>query len=343
MPSRPRRFRLSVDRCGPDRRDHIEAGHHAAVREPVVPIHLRGRRLSNALIGWHVFGDDRTPARLLLEVEGVGFLEAHTAGDGSLQLVLADPPQAFDMDQYGSFEFGRLPSGHPLAPLIGGAVDGVWRIVWRDIDVGLELASGPHHAVIANEADEVFVSDGPLPLDYADDARKLSPSMPSRAGVDTSPEKAFWTLLRRLDDPEHVERPANFDHQQAGDRFLALMGRLEAEFGGDVSADGWDSVQDASHFGRLVVPADLTESSARLVVTVSNFSPLASVALENPGVYDQVEFEALLEPDDRRRLDTALGSTGYVVVPDSLLWRPYDGEVEFLHGGSWWIRFFDHL
>ena len=77
------------------------------------------------------------------------------------------------MGKHGRFEFERLVVGHPLAPLLGSAIDRARRIVWRDTDVGLELVTGCHCVVIANEADEVFVSNGPLPPDYADAARMI--------------------------------------------------------------------------------------------------------------------------------------------------------------------------
>lgn len=97
------------------------------------------------------------------------------------------------------------------------------------------------------------------------------------------------------------------------------------------------------HFGRLIVPTLLTASVERLVVTVSNFAPLVSVALENPGVHDRTEFEALLNERDEHRLSRSLKTTEYVVVPEQLLWSAYDGSAELLRGGSWRVRYFDYL
>src|SRR5699024_9983797 len=121
-------------------------------------------------------------------------------------------------------------------------------------------------------------------------------------------------------DPHNIERPAGFDDQAAGRRFEAIRQRLESSFGGTVHADGWEMVQDASHFGTLIVPEKLTSSTERIVVTVSNFAPLVSVALQNPGVHDRAEFDTLLDTSDEQRLVESLGTVDAVVAPEDLLW-----------------------
>jgi hypothetical protein len=52
---------------------------------------------------------------------------------------------------------------------------------------------------------------------------------------------------------------------------------------------------------------------------------------------------------DRDRVETALVGSGYVVLPEDVLWRPYDGSNEALRRfyderhPSWFIRFFDYI
>ena len=166
--------------------------------------------------------------------------------------------------------------------------------------------------------------------------------MPPLDAVTPTDDEA-WGLLRRLDDPDHVETPPGFDRPAAVARFRALEEGLEAAFGGKVEADTWEHVQDASHFGRLVVPHQLTASGERIVVTVSNFAPLVSVSLGNPGVHDRAEFDALLEESDGQRLVRALRTIDHFVVPEELMWKTYDGNVEVFGDGTWWTRYFDYI
>jgi len=139
-----------------------------------------------------------------------------------------------------------------------------------------------------------------------------------------------WDLLHDLDDPNHLERPAGFDVGEAIGRFRALQAEIERSFGCDCEVDVWPSVQDASHLGRLTVPASATETGERLVV-------------ENPGVYDQAELDVLLGPADRERITSSFANCGYVAVQEEQLWQRYDGASPHLRQHTWWDRFFDYL
>ena len=141
-------------------------------RAPFPAGDLRGRSLTDVVVGWHIHGDSRTEVLLYLQVSGVGWLEAHTAGDGSLQLIPQEP-EAFDMDEYGRFEMHPAAPDHPLVGLIGHPISGVRQFVWRGATIAVELHAADKVAVIANEADEVFVSTGALPPDYAGEAVPL--------------------------------------------------------------------------------------------------------------------------------------------------------------------------
>ena len=155
----------------------------------------------------------------------------------------------------------------------------------------------------------------------------------------------MWTLLRSLDDPDRLEHPADPSWEDTRARFERLVGGLAAAFGGAVDADR--NVQDASLHARVAVPAEVTRTGERLVVCVSNFGGLATVSVVNPGAFDQEEHDALLDPDDARRVHGVLDDLGYVVVPEAPLWQDYDGPSEItVPGGrraTWWLRYFDHL
>jgi hypothetical protein len=159
--------------------------------------------------------------------------------------------------------------------------------------------------------------------------------------------EGLWHLLRSLDDPEHLEFPAGYDHGETRSRFNHLVGQLDAAFSCASEADR--HVEDASYHGRVVIPAAATATGAPLVIVVSNFGGLAVIAIDNPGVWDQEEFAELLHPRDAERIYFALDDLGYTVVPEEPLWRPYDGDGSLRqfyppeNPPSWWIRFFDYL
>lgn len=156
----------------------------------------------------------------------------------------------------------------------------------------------------------------------------------------------LWDLLRSLDDPEHLEFPADYDPDATRHRFDQLVSRLDSAFSCACEADRY--VQDASHHGRIDIPAAATATGSRLVIIVSNFGNLAVVAIDNPGVWDSEDFTGLLHPHDAERVYAALDDLGYTIVPEEPLWKPYDGNASLQryhreHPPTWWIRFFDYL
>jgi len=153
-------------------------------------------------------------------------------------------------------------------------------------------------------------------------------------------------LLRSLDDPEHLEFPADFDRGKARGQFDQLADRLDAAFSCTCEADR--HVQDASFLGRIEIPAAAAASGRRLVIVASNFGGLAVVTVDNPGAWSQEEADALLHPDDAGRVHAALNDTGYTVVPEEPLWQPYEGDSPLRtcypgNAATWWTRFFDYL
>ncbi len=159
-----------------------------------------------------------------------------------------------------------------------------------------------------------------------------------------------WRWLREYDDPDHLEHPRGFDRDAETDRAHRLVNRLSADFGWRLSTDaGTSSVQDASFLGDIEIPAPATRSGERIVIRLSNFGQLAVVALEGFGVHDTSEFSVLIDDTDRRTIERALGDEGYRLVPESILWRDYDGTSDALRAAypqtrpTWWIRYFDYL
>jgi hypothetical protein len=156
----------------------------------------------------------------------------------------------------------------------------------------------------------------------------------------------MWSLLRSLDDPDHLEFPSDYDHVATRQLFDALVGRLDAAFACRTDADR--HVEDASLHARVSIPSAATETGETLVICVSNFGRLAAVAVTNPGVYAQDEFEERLAARDAARIYAALDSLGYQVVPEAPLWTDYDGPsalaaIDARYGATWWTRFFDYL
>jgi hypothetical protein len=124
----------------------------------------------------------------------------------------------------------------------------------------------------------------------------------------------LWDLLKSLDDPEHLEFPAGYDHAEIRNRFDQPADRLgTTAFSCACQADR--HVEDASYHGRIEIPALATATRSRLVIVVSNSGGLAVVAVDNPGVWIRQGFTELLHPDDAERIYTALDDLGYIVVP----------------------------
>ncbi|MDT0463210.1 hypothetical protein [Streptomyces gibsoniae] len=157
-------------------------------------------------------------------------------------------------------------------------------------------------------------------------------------------------LLHRLDDPVFVERPRGYDHAATRAVFEQLVARLDAAFDTRCRVDR--QVQDASLHARVEVPGEATTCQEQIVVSVSNFGSMAVVAAENPGVYDDTDEAveaAVLDADDLRSIERALADLGYVLIPERLLTRPYDGVSPLATyrpaepRPDWWIRYFDYI
>lgn len=153
-------------------------------------------------------------------------------------------------------------------------------------------------------------------------------------------------LLSELDDGRHIEFPASYDHKDVEWSFTELLGRIEVGFGCECRVDAGTSVQDASHFGQLVVPAPNTQSGDDLFVRVSNFGKLVVFGLTAPGVHSVEELDLLLATADREIVEQALAAGGFLAIPEDLLWETYEGNVRWLTKDSrstWFTRFFDYL
>lgn len=156
----------------------------------------------------------------------------------------------------------------------------------------------------------------------------------------------MWSLLRSLDDPDHLESPADYDHDATRQLFDELVDRLDAAFACRTDADR--HVEDASLHARVSIPAAATDTGEDVVVYVSNFGRLATVAVTNAGAYSREEFEDRLAVRDAARIYAALDSLEYQVVPEAPLWKVYDGpsalgSLDARYGATWWTRFFDYL
>jgi hypothetical protein len=152
-------------------------------------------------------------------------------------------------------------------------------------------------------------------------------------------------LLHALDDPDHLEFPAGYDHERARAQVERLAQRLDADFSCQCRVDR--HVQDASLHGRVDIPAAATATGRPLVVLVSNFGGLAVLAVDNPGVWTDAEAGRLLHPDDAHRVHTVLADLGYTVISEEPLWEPYDGVCDPAifspSKPTWWLRYFDYL
>lgn len=152
-------------------------------------------------------------------------------------------------------------------------------------------------------------------------------------------------LLRALDDGSHLERPADYDHAATCARFEQLVVDLEDAFSCRCEVDR--QVQDASHHGRITVPATATSTGEQLVLVFSNFAGLVVCALGNPGAHSDEESDRLVDVEDARRVRAVLLRLGLVLVPEDPLWKAYDGKgplgPHMGLGRTWFERYFDYL
>jgi len=150
----------------------------------------------------------------------------------------------------------------------------------------------------------------------------------------------LWTKLRELDSPTHLERPADFDEAEAAARFVILVNLVDAAFGCECSTDAGPAlIQDASFYGDLRVPAAATYTGHELWIRVSNFGPMATFS-SGPG--DAADM-ADIARSDRDRIENALTSAGYLLVPKAALRNAYDGRANSPFLYTWWSRYFDYL
>jgi hypothetical protein len=110
-----------------------------------------------------------------------------------------------------------------------------------------------------------------------------------------------WSsLLRNLDDPAHLETPDGYDPDETTERFEQLVARLEAQFACQCQVDRY--VQDASHHGEIIIPADHTSSGQHIHIRISHFGNLAVYSPGNLGSYTDCEKHDLLPSEDRHRI-----------------------------------------
>ncbi len=104
---------------------------------------------------------------MFLRLSGLDWLEAQTAGNGSVLFRRRDP-EPFDMAEHGSFVMTPVDETHPLASLLGRTIGSARSIVWRQTTIGVELAAESDTALIVIDFDEIFVSTSDLPADFAE-------------------------------------------------------------------------------------------------------------------------------------------------------------------------------
>ncbi|MFC7218845.1 hypothetical protein ACFQLX_11795 [Streptomyces polyrhachis] len=149
-------------------------------------------------------------------------------------------------------------------------------------------------------------------------------------------------LLRDFDDPQHIERPRGYEPRLLRTRFSALVARLESDFA--TPCDSEQDTQDSSEYGRVHVPAEATTAGTRIVVCVSKFGDLALVCADNPGAFlglQEAQDLGELDIADLEKVHRTLVDLGYVVVPEELLERDYEGpSALWCHRPTWWQRYF---
>ncbi len=156
-------------------------------------------------------------------------------------------------------------------------------------------------------------------------------------------------LLRRLDDPVHLEYPAQFRYAVEQRRLQSLVAELEHRFGCTCQVEAGTRVQDASYLGHVVIPAPATRKGVAVFVRVSNFGGLALLGAEGPGRFTDSETLDLIAEADREQVLEVLDALGYVPLLEDVLSSVYDGTSDALRDAypsyppTWFIRFFDYL
>ncbi len=130
------------------------------------PGDLRGRVIESVTIGWFIAENLRHPGRLFISLDGPESVEACTGSEFRLERRMI--PDAFDVGTGMRYQFQPAPADHPLAQLAGLQISDVSQIIWKGWMVGMVIAAGNQQAIVADEADELFVSIDELPPDYHD-------------------------------------------------------------------------------------------------------------------------------------------------------------------------------
>ncbi|WP_067812907.1 hypothetical protein [Actinomadura kijaniata] len=163
----------------------------------------------------------------------------------------------------------------------------------------------------------------------------------------TVSDDAWWELLHELDDPDHMEFPAIYDHTEVRARFNKVVAKLDTAFGCRCHVDR--NIQDASFHGDIGVPATHTAGGERITIRISNFGNLAVYSPENIRSYTDAEKRQLLPAEDLDRIEDTLTGLDYRVVPEDLLNTRYNGRSDLANyypsdqPPTWFTRFFDYL
>jgi hypothetical protein len=162
-------------------------------------------------------------------------------------------------------------------------------------------------------------------------------------------------LFQALDDPVHLEFPADFAHTLEQHRFVQLVVALQAAFDCKCAHEAGLQIQDASYLGTIEIPAEATALGTPIHVRISNFGGLALLCPERPGRYGDDEARELISGEDRDRVEGALKDQGYLPVPEDILWTRYDSPAIAVRAqlpaplagewrpSTWFDRFFDVL
>ncbi|WP_128376653.1 hypothetical protein [Streptomyces cavernae] len=150
------------------------------------------------------------------------------------------------------------------------------------------------------------------------------------AEIDMLPTDRIRALLREFDDPQHLERPADFDLETSRNCFARLVSALEERFGPSCSSG---LGQDASFYGVSEVRANTTGLGRPLRVTMSNFGSYFVTARMVAGE-EVPSGEAGLTEEFVTWLDGVCTAAGCTFVPYELLREPYDGPSVLLAAGD---------
>jgi len=114
---------------------------------PIATEQLEGHRLVGVATSWHEHQGHRAdyPLHVWLQIADLGSVQARCAGEGSLELRLADPYGAYEMPELDSkVVVETTSSGSPLISFIGQRIErvGVLRQVRTAVGIVLEFRLG---------------------------------------------------------------------------------------------------------------------------------------------------------------------------------------------------------